>query len=163
MNLERNSFFQLKESLTPHSDSSPCISPPLLGAHERSIGWKIRKDVFQYVLQCFYLKGYAFCGRPLVGRCRCLKLSFGRPGASLLAPWGPFWHLVFTPGGPLAQHKGRMGFAIGFSMILKGFWYSVLRVFWAPKVLSCLLAGHFSHRFLTLNLDARGSQNMDLV
>ena len=46
------------------------------------------------------------------------NLSFGRLGASTLAPWGFFWQLQDAMGGPWEQTKDTRGCSAIFSMTL---------------------------------------------
>ena len=49
------------------------------------------------------------------------KISFGRPGASTFAPWGPFWPLGDTLGHHRRSRKDTQGSRITFSLMLKLF------------------------------------------
>ena len=55
------------------------------------------------------LKGCALCRRPLVGHRGSQNMLFGRPGASILAPWGTISAPWGHPGGPWEQQEGHLG------------------------------------------------------
>ena len=97
----------------------------------------------------------------LVNICLCQKLSFGRLGASIFVPGGPFWHLVVT--------LETMGEARRTQGGLEPDFHS-LSVNSAPKFesflgtearnsgfFSGLFPGHFLNRSLIRNLDTWGS------
>ena len=55
------------------------------------------------------LKCYALCRRPLLAPRVEQKLLFGRPGASILAPWGTVLVPCGHPGEPWEQQEGLVG------------------------------------------------------
>ena len=61
-------------------------------------------------------------------------LSFGKPGASTLAPWGP-WD---DPGAPGSTRKDILGCRLGFLKILGGFREPILKVFRTPRPQICV-------------------------
>ena len=78
----------------------------------------------------------------------CPKLSFGRPGGSILAPWGKLWHLGGALGGHRSSRKDILGSRVGFLLILGGFRDPILRAFlvlWSNTgvFFSCLFPGSF--------------------
>ena len=78
----------------------------------------------------------------------CPKLSVGRPGGSILVPWGPLWHLGGALGGHRSSRKDILGSRVGFLLILGRFRDPILRAFlvlWSNTgdLFSCFLTGSF--------------------
>ena len=55
--------------------------------------WGRRTSFTGNPLTSNYLWAAPSAAGPLWVTANAQKMSFGRPGASILAPWGPFWHL----------------------------------------------------------------------
>ena len=96
------------------------------------------------------------------------NLSFGRPGASTLAPWGPFWLLEDTLGDHRSSRKDMSGSRITFSVILGRFRDFFLGAFWVQMVqiqffCSGLFLGRFVYRIVIRTPDIQKSENQVFV
>ena len=79
------------------------------------------------------LEDYALRRWPLLAHGRCRKLSFGRLGASILAPWRAILTPREHPAGLWEQQDGHAGSGIRFLTLLEQFWELILEAFWVPR------------------------------
>ena len=75
-----------------------------------------------FMCSCYFGHGYYYFG--------VQNLSFGRPGASISAPWGPFWQLQDTLGDHGSSRKDTWGPGTRFSLIWGWFGDPILTAFW---------------------------------